>query len=110
MKKCVRLLAGASLAASAFPTFADTAATWNGASAPWSTAANWSTAPTVPNNNSPAGALYDVTLTGGPVLLDINPTVQQLTLANATIAAGNLTVKGGISLAGTEDYLGSSAG
>ena len=57
------------------------AAQWNATSGAWSNAAAWSTSPQFPNNNTPLGALYDVTLSTGNITLDTHVTLRSLALA-----------------------------
>ena len=70
---------------------ADIVATWNGSTGLWNDPTAWSTNPVFPNN---AGAtLYDVFINGGDVALNVSPTVQNVTLSNASISgSGTLTV------------------
>src|SRR4051794_4956393 len=79
----------------------NTSAMWDGASATWSDGSHWSTNPIAPDNNSPPGAVYDVTVNGGIITLDTSPTINNLMLSTtvssipATLSGpGTLTVNG----------------
>lgn len=63
--------------------------TWTAGSGDWSTAANW-TQNVTPNNNG--SNLYDVTISGGTVSLDINPTIQQLDLSGGSLSGASTTL------------------
>jgi formylglycine-generating enzyme len=54
------------------------AAAWNGSAGQWSDASRWSTNPTFPNNGSPVGTNYDVTIASGSVVLDVNANISSL--------------------------------
>ena len=83
------------LAAAGTGAFGDTPAVWDGSPNNWSSALHWSSNPNVPNNGTPPGSLYDVTVTSGTVTLDINPTIQVFTFTGGLLnGAGNLTVLG----------------
>jgi hypothetical protein len=91
---------------------ADTPATWDGSANPWSDAAAWNLL-TYPDNGSPAGASYAVTITAGDIdLTDLLPTVNTLTwtggalhanyigYADSAVTGGQLTVQNTAALSG----------
>ena len=81
--------------------YADTSATWNSTVGNWSDVTKWTTNPNFPNNGTPAGTLYDVTVSGGTVALNATaPTIQTLSLTAGTISAGSLTVLGAFNATG----------
>ncbi len=72
-------------ALSAAPAFAATqTATWTGSEGHWSDPANWSTNPDIPNNN---GITYDVIIgpSTGPVMLDLDATIDSLSLTSSDL-------------------------
>src|SRR4051812_9758505 len=75
------------LAARAMSVHAGTSATWNSpVDGSWSDAAKWSSNPNYPNNNSPAGTTYDVSINAGgtyALTQDVPLTLDSLTIANA---------------------------
>lgn len=66
----------------------------------WSDTSHWSTAPYSPNNGTPAGAAYDVTLDwpNGTVTLDVSPTIHHLIFRGGDLDGGGhiLTVTTGL--------------
>lgn len=62
---------------------AATTATWDGATANWTDAAHWSTAPLFPNNSNPN--FYDAVINGGSATLNQNITINRLTLGGGAI-------------------------
>jgi fibronectin-binding autotransporter adhesin len=72
---------------------ADSLATWNGSTSTWSNAADWS-GNTVPTTG------YDVTINSGSIALNVNPAIQLLAWSGGTLSTGQLSVAGGIILAG----------
>jgi hypothetical protein len=94
-------------ASSAFGTTVNS--TWVGGIGNWSNAAGWTPNSAAPNDNSPAGTLYNATVSAGSILtLDTSPTIQQLTLdpssgsnAGAQLeGGGTLTLEGALALDG----------
>ena len=84
----------------------DVVATWNGSTGLWNDPTAWSTNPVFPNN---AGAtLYDVFINGGDVTLNVSPTVQNVTLSNASISgSGTLTIANLLTLSDNSVLTGS---
>jgi hypothetical protein len=79
--------------------FADTTAIWDGSVGDWTSAIDWSSNPYYPDNGTPSGAIYDVGISSGALLLYVNPTIQSLnfsggTLENAVSGGTSLTVDG----------------
>jgi hypothetical protein len=73
----------------------DVSATWNGSTNNWSDAAAWSTNPYYPNNGTPLGLDYDVTISSGNITLDVNPTIQTLKFSGGVLSISNtLTIDG----------------
>src|SRR6478609_6486250 len=61
-------------------------ATWDGASANWSDAVHWSTAPVFPNNNG--ANLYDAAISAGAVALNQSITVNHVALSGSGAIEG----------------------
>ncbi|MGN6368684.1 MAG: beta strand repeat-containing protein [Phycisphaerae bacterium] len=97
LRRCARIASAVALATATTAAFASTSETWDGSNNnPWSAAAHWSPA-AVPNNGSPAGVTYAVTINAGSVNLDINATIDSLSLTNSTLNddfGNSLTVLG----------------
>jgi hypothetical protein len=100
------------LAVAASSAFATTVnSTWVGGIGNWSNVAGWTPNSAAPNDNSPAGSLYNATVSAGSNLtLDISPTIQQLTLEPSSGSeaesqlegGGTLTLEGALALDGGE--------
>lgn len=103
-------LGAAVLAASAaVPCAAEnTTATWDNSVGVWSSTSSWSIAPLFPNNGSPPGSLYDVTINGGTVSVDVGVVISNLVLSGGSISGSqDLTVNGLLSW-GNSSTLGGS--
>src|SRR4051812_46764840 len=72
-KTNLRAATAASLLVLSTSVWGNTSAIWDGASATWSDGSHWSTNPIAPDNNTPPGAMYDVTVNGGIITLDTSP-------------------------------------
>src|SRR4051812_43221923 len=99
----VPALAASTLLAALSTANADIASTWDGTNGDlWSDAAHWSPS-VVPNNDTPPGALYDVTVPAGLIGVDIAPTVSALNVTGGANLSGvsTLTVTTGITFSGS---------
>lgn len=81
-------------------------ATWDGSAGNWSDVSHWSTAPYYPNNGTPTGATYDVTIGAGSVNLDVSPTVGDITLGTATLGGSGELSAGYIYVTGDSAFDG----
>jgi len=81
-------------AVAAFPGYAQAASSiWNGTTGNWSDASRWTSNPFFPNNGTPIGTTYDVTISAGNVMRDVSPTIQSLTFFNGTLSGtGTLSI------------------
>jgi hypothetical protein len=83
-------------------------ATWNGTVGNWSDPTRWTTNPVYPNNGTPAGVTYDVTIPGGTVTLDVLPTISNLTFFDATLTgSGSLSIVNTFAISGDTTLSGS---
>ncbi|HVX85250.1 MAG TPA: hypothetical protein VH253_10735 [Phycisphaerae bacterium] len=90
------------LALATFARAADTAVTWDGSTGNWTDSTHWSL-PTgeYPNADNPPGSTYAVTINGGTIdLVNANITVDTLTMAEAKLSDGTLTLTGASSISG----------
>jgi hypothetical protein len=73
---------------------ANVVSTWNAATSLWSST-NWTNVPAgagFPNNGNAGIATYDAVINSGQVTLDLNVTLQNLTLGGGTLTGGNALV------------------
>ena len=86
------------------PPLPSTLAKWDGSIGTWITAAKWSTNPVFPNNNS--SSLYDVEIDAGQVTLNVDVSINKLTVNGGTLTgSNNLTLNSGV-INGTYDLSG----
>ncbi len=93
------------------PSFAHGAsAIWNGTTGNWSDVARWTSNPLYPNNGTPLGVTYDVTISAGNVARDVPVTIQSLTFFNATLSgASNVSILSTLNISQDSTIAGSGA-
>jgi hypothetical protein len=90
------------LALATFARAADTAVTWDGSTGNWTDSTHWSLpSGEYPTADNPPGSTYAVTINGGTIdLVNTNVTVDTLTMAEAKLSDGTLTLTGASSISG----------
>jgi hypothetical protein len=86
------IVVGLVVLCSALPTFAQTTANWSSAgTGNWTDGTKWSTNPSYPNNDTPAGATYwaNIAATGSPYQIFLNAPIN---LTSATLSSPDATV------------------
>ncbi len=100
----VHVLSFACLAFSNATTALAAVAVWDGSLGNWSDASSWSTDPLIPNNGN-GGQMFDVSVNGGAVDIDIAATVEAYTQDGGTVAISgpgeSFTVNGPATIAST---------
>lgn len=87
MAACIFTVGGMALAT-------DTVAYWDRDNGNWSNAADWSTAPYYPDDDTPSGVLYDAAMDSGQITLDISPTIENFNMYGGTLlGSGTLTTR-----------------